>query len=182
MNDAVTGAASDTVAIEYRDAIPGDGNELAQVARRCFTETFGTLYRQEDLKAYLDSAYGEDGLIGVLRDPAYRVRLATVDGRIIGYCTMGPVGFPGEWPTGAVELHNLYLLGPWQGEGVAPVLMDWGLNWAREHAATEIILSVWVDNLRAKKFYQRYGFVEFGKYAFMVGEQADDDRLMRLIL
>ncbi len=170
------------ITIDYRDATPADGDELAQVARRCFTETFGTLYRQSDLKTYLDSAYGEGGLIGVLRDPAYAVRLATVDGAIIGYCTMGPVGFPGEWPADAVELCNLYVLGPWQGEGVAPVLMDWGLGWARGRKASEVILSVFVDNHRAKRFYQRYGFVEFGKYTFMVGDHADDDRLMRLTL
>ncbi len=168
--------------ILYRDARPEDGDELAQVARRAFTETFGTLYRQEDLKAYLDSAYGENGLIGVLRDPAYHVRLATDQDAIIGYCTMGPVGFPGDWPAGAVELCNLYILGPWQGEGVAQVLMDWALGWARDRDASEIILSVFVDNHRAKRFYARYGFVEFGKYAFMVGEHADDDRLMRLTL
>lgn len=168
--------------ITYRDALPEDGDELAQVARRIFTDTFGTLYRQEDLKSYLDSAYGEDGLIGVLRDPAYAVRLATDQDAIIGYCTMGPVGFPGEWPTDAVELCNLYVLGAWQGEGVARVLMDWALGWARDRQAREVILSVFVDNHRAKAFYQRYGFVEFAKYAFMVGEHADDDRLMRLTL
>jgi ribosomal protein S18 acetylase RimI-like enzyme len=173
---------SDTVAIEYRDATPADGDELAAVARRCFTETFGTLYRQEDLKAYLESAYGEDGLIGVLRDPAYAVRLATAEGAIVGYCNMGPVGFPGEWAADSVELCSLYILGPWQGEGVAPALMDWGLGWARERDASEVILSVFVDNHRAKKFYRRYGFVEFGTYAFMVGSHQDDDRLMRLTL
>jgi ribosomal protein S18 acetylase RimI-like enzyme len=170
------------IAIGYRDATPADGDELAQVARRCFTETFGTLYRQSDLKTYLDSAYGDDGLIGVLRDPAYGVRLAIVDDKIIGYCTMGPVGFPGDWPASAVELCNLYILGPWQGEGIAPILMDWGLSWARECQASEVILSVFVDNHRAKKFYQRYGFIEIGKYIFMVGDHADDDRLMRLVL
>jgi diamine N-acetyltransferase len=169
-------------AITYRDAVPADGEALAQIARRIFTETFGTLYRQEDLAAYLASAYGEDGLIGVLRDPAYQVRLAIVEDRIVGYCTMGPVGFPGDWPARAVELHNLYILGPWQGAGIAPVLMDWGLDWARGRDASEIVLSVFVDNHRAKKFYQRYGFVEFGKYAFMVGNHQDDDRLMRLTL
>jgi len=173
---------SDTLTIDYRDATPADGDELSAVARRSFTETFGTLYRQEDLKAYLDSAYGEDGLIGVLRDPAYAVRLATGNGAIIGYCTMGPVAFDGDWPADAVELHNLYILGPWHGEGIAPVLMDWGLDWARARAAPEVILSVYVDNHRAKNFYQRYGFVEFAKNVFMVGSHADDDRLMRLVL
>ncbi|MDQ2879185.1 MAG: GNAT family N-acetyltransferase [Pseudomonadota bacterium] len=168
--------------IVYRDAVPEDGPALAAMARRCFTETFGTLYRQADLAAFLHSAYGENGLIGVLRDSAHRVRLAVADAAIVGYCTMGPVAFPGEWPDDAVELCNLYVLGPWQGEGIAPVLIEWGLDWARRRAASEVILSVFVDNHRARRFYERYGFVEFAKYTFMVGEHRDDDRLMRLTL
>ena len=168
--------------VTYRDAVPTDGNELAQLARRIFTETFGTLYRQEDLKTYLEAAYGENGLIGVLRDPAYRVRLAIAEDAIIGYCTMGPVAFPGDWSATTTELHNLYILGPWQGEGIAQVLMDWGLGIARDGGATDVLLSVYIDNHRARRFYERYGFVEIGKYPFMVGEHEDDDRIMRLKL
>ena len=137
--------------IAYRDAAPADGAELAQVARRCFTETFGTLYRQEDLAAFLDAAFGADGLPSQLTDPAYAVRLAIDDGAIIGYCKIGPVAFPGDWPADAIELHHLYVLGPWQGEGVAPVLMDWALGDTRgRDGASEMILSVYVDNHRAQ--------------------------------
>ena len=40
-----------------------------------------------------------------------------------------------------------------------------------------------VTNLaRARRFYERYGFEEVGKYVFMVGNHADDDRIMRLTL
>lgn len=165
-----------------RNAQPTDGPELAQVARRCFTETFGNLYRQEDLAAFLDGTFGATGLPSQLTDPAYTVRLATEDNAIIGFCKVGPVAFPGEWPADAIELHQLYILGPWQGEGVAAVLMDWALGTARDRGASEMILSVYVDNHRAKRFYQRYGFVEIGQYIFMVGDHEDDDRLMRLEL
>ncbi len=168
--------------IDYRDATPADGTELAHVARRCFTETFGNLYRQEDLASFLDAAFGATGLPSHLSDPRYTVRLATHEGAIVGFCKVGPVVFPGEWPDSAIELHQLYILGPWQGEGVAPVLMDWALGTARSRGAREIILSVYIDNHRARRFYERYGFVEIGQYTFMVGEQPDDDRLMRLAL
>ncbi|MEO5493980.1 MAG: GNAT family N-acetyltransferase [Sphingomonas sp.] len=168
--------------ITYRDALPADGTELGQVARRCFTETFGNLYRQEDLAAFLDQAFGAAGLPSHLSDPAYAVRLAAHDGAIVGFCKIGPVAFPGYWPATAIELHQLYILGPWQGEGVSPVLMDWALATARGRGASEVILSVYIDNHRARRFYERYGFVEIGQYTFMVGDQPDDDRLMRLAL
>jgi ribosomal protein S18 acetylase RimI-like enzyme len=171
-----------SAAIAYRDATPADGPELATMARRSFTDTFGTLYRQEDLAQFLDAAFGSTGLPADLTDPAYRVRVATDGDAIVGYCKIGPVTFPGEWPDSAIELHQLYILGDHHGAGLAPVLMDWALDQARARGAGEMILSVYIDNHRARRFYERYGFEEIGQYKFMVGEHEDDDRLMRLKL
>lgn len=168
--------------IHYRDARAADGFALSAMARRSFTETFGTLYSQADLAAFLDEAFGANGLPSQLSDPDFAVRLALDHDAIIGFVKMGPVTFPGEWRPDAIELYQFYVLGPWQGEGVAPVLMDWSLAHARGHGAKEIILSVYVDNHRARRFYQRYGFGEIGRYAFRVGETIDDDRIMRLVL
>lgn len=168
--------------IAYRDAVPADGPELAQMARRSFTETFGTLYRQEDLARFLDQSFGATGLPADLADPAYSIRVATQDGRIVGYCKIGPVTFPGDWPASAMELHQLYILGEHHGAGLAVALMDWAIDRMRTLGASEIVLSVYVDNHRARRFYERYGFEEIGKYTFMVGDHEDDDRLMRLKL
>jgi ribosomal protein S18 acetylase RimI-like enzyme len=171
-----------SAAIAYRDATPADGPELAAMARRSFTDTFGTLYRQADLTQFLEGAFGQAGLPADLTDPAYRVRVATDNHAIVGYCKIGPVTFPGDWPDTAIELHQLYILGDHHGAGLAPVLMDWALDQARAGGASEMILSVYIDNHRARRFYERYGFEEIGQYKFMVGEQEDDDRLMRLAL
>ncbi len=169
--------------IAYRDAVAADGAELAAMAKRSFTDTFGTLYRPEDLAAFLDQTFGETGLPAQLSDPAFMVRVA-VDGvgEIVGFAKTGSVAFPGDWPATAIELHQLYVRGDQHGAGVGPALMAWAINVARAEGRTEMILSVYVDNHRAHRFYQRYGFVEIGRYVFMVGEQPDDDRIMRLVL
>ena len=171
-----------TATIAYRDATPADGPELAQMARRSFTETFGTLYRQEDLAQFLDQAFGSAGLPADLTDPAYSVRVVADGDTIVGYCKIGPVTFPGDWPAAAMELHQLYILAEHHGAGLAPVLMDWAIDRARTRGASEMILSVYIDNHRARRFYERYGFEEIGKYTFMVGDHQDDDRLMKLTL
>jgi ribosomal protein S18 acetylase RimI-like enzyme len=168
--------------IAYRDAVPADGPELATMAKRCFTETFGTLYRASDLAVFLEGTFGDEGLPSQLGDPAYAVRLATENGRIIGFAKLGPVAFPGDWPADAIELHQLYVLGGWHGEGVGPALIDWAIARARADRRSEIVLSVYVDNRRAQRFYARYGFQEIGRYQFRVGETIDDDRIWRLTL
>ncbi|MBR0552334.1 GNAT family N-acetyltransferase [Stakelama marina] len=168
--------------IQYRDALPADGRELAEMAARCFTETFGSLYRASDLRAFLDQAFGDEGLPSQITDPAYRVRIATENERIIGFAKTGPVDFPGDWGDNTIELYQLYVLGGWHGEGVGPELMDWVLATARTAGYERIVLSVYVDNHRARRFYERYGFEEVGRYEFMVGEKVDDDRIMALTL
>ena len=168
--------------ITYRDARTIDGAPLAAMARRSFTETFGTLYRQSDLAAFLDEAFGANGLPSQLSDPDFRVRLALADDSIIGFVKMGPVTFPGEWRPDAIELYQFYVLGAWHGQGIAQDLMAWALDHARSHGAKEIILSVYVDNHRAHRFYEKYGFEDIGRIAFRVGETVDDDNLMRLVL
>lgn len=169
--------------IAYRNAVPGDGAELGAMARRSFTDTFGTLYRPEDLAVFLDQTFGEKGLPAQLSDPAFTGRVGVDEaGEIVGFAKIGPVLFPGEWPATAIELHQLYVRGDQHGAGVGPALLDWAIATARADARTEMILSVYVDNARAIRFYQRYGFAEIGRYVFMVGEQPDDDRIMRLEL
>ena len=168
--------------ITYRDARTVDGPALAAMARRSFTETFGTLYRQSDLAAFLDEAFGANGLPSQLSDPDFAIRLALDGDQIVGFVKMGPVTFPGEWRPDAIELYQFYVLGAWHGQGVAQELMAWALGHAREHGAKEVILSVYVDNHRAHRFYEKYGFEDIGRIAFRVGETVDDDNLMRLVL
>lgn len=167
--------------IAYRAATPADGPELAQMAARSFTETFGSLYPASDLAHFLDTTFGA-GLPSQLDDPAYTIRLATEDDRIVGFAKLGPVAFPGDWPAGATELHQLYVLGGWHGEGVGPALLDWAIATARAAGHSELLLSVYIDNHRARRFYDRYGFEEIGRYEYRVGETIDDDRIMRLAL
>lgn len=117
--------------ITCRDAQPADGKPLAAMAKRAFSETFGSLYRASDLAAFLDASFGDAGLPSHLSDPAYSVRLAEEEGAIAGFAKLGPVAFPGAWGRDTIELHQLYVLGPWQGAGVAPQLMEWALAQAR---------------------------------------------------
>ena len=45
-----------------------------------------------------------------------------------------------------------------------------------------MLLSVYIDNHRARRFYERYGFEEVGRHQFRIGDMIDDDRIMRLAL
>ena len=68
------------------------------------------------------------------------------------------------------------------GSGIAAALTDWAIAEARRQGAEELYLTVYIDNHRARRFYERYGFEEVGRYDFMVGNHADEDIIMRKML
>lgn len=168
--------------IDYRDASPADAAVLGGLARATFIDTFGALYKLPDLAGFIaersDAAHAE-----MIAKPGVEVRFAEVAGSPVGFCRIGPLQLPAPGAqAGAIELNQLYVYKPWQGEGVAATLTEWALARARARGAPEIWLSVFTENPRARRFYARHGFVEIAPYAFMVGNQADEDIMCRKIL
>jgi GNAT superfamily N-acetyltransferase len=164
--------------IAYRPASPDDAAAIDAVFRNTFAETFGHLYDPDDLAAFL-AGFSEEGWRREIADPGFAFRLAEDDGALAGYAKVAPLALPAETDRPAAELRQLYVLPPWHGAGIARALMDWVLFEARRRGAEELYLSVFIDNHRARNFYDRYGFEEIGRYDFMVGRQADHDILMR---
>jgi ribosomal protein S18 acetylase RimI-like enzyme len=165
----------------YRSAGPADSAALAELGRRSFIETFGHLYTPANLDAFLVT-HDEARWAERLCDPAIAVRVAQVDGTLVGYARLGPPSLPFEPRGRSLELSQFYVLKPWQGLGIAPELMAWTIAEAKVCGVHDLYLSVFVDNHRARRFYERHGFEFVGLYAFMVGDHADEDHVMRLSL
>ena len=173
--------ALDSVRPSFRTAGPEDALLLAALGARSFTETFGHLYRPEDLAAFL-TAHEEPEWRAQLASPEIAVRIAEAGGEAVAYAKLGPPSLPFEFERPSIELRQFYVLAAWQGRGLAQLLMEWALGEARQRGAKDMYLSVFTDNHRARRFYRRYGFTFVAPYAFMVGSQADEDEIWRLAL
>lgn len=158
-----------------RAATPADIPALAQLAQDTYVETFGHLYRPEDLASFFAEVLSEAAIAAEMADPRVAYRLAGQEGRLIGYCKIGPVKVPAEPTEPALELRQLYLRQSAQGLGLGDALMGWAIAEAQARGARLMYLSVYSDNLRAQRFYRRHGFQHGGEYRFMVGEQADHE-------
>jgi GNAT superfamily N-acetyltransferase len=167
--------------VSYRDGGEADTAAIDRVFRTSFCETFAHLYKARDLDAFLNQ-FTTEAWRSEIADARYSFRLAEVDGETIGFVKLGPLVLPVEAEAKAIELRQIYILKDFHGTGIARVLMDWALDQARLRGAEEMYLTVYTDNHRAQRVYERYGFEAIGTYAFMVGEQADEDLIMRLRL
>lgn len=165
----------------FRDAQPDDAAALAELGRQSFTETFGHLYHPDDLALFLEK-HRPERWAGELADPRFAIRVGEAEGGLAAYAKLGPPSLPLE-PRGApIELRQFYVLRPWHGGGAAAELMAWVLAEARRRGTDSVYLSVFKDNRRARRFYDRYGFQFVKPYAFMVGSHADEDHILRLDL
>ena len=165
----------------YRTATPADADLLSDLGRSTFVETFGHLYRAQDLAAFLLN-HSPERWAAELADPAFLVCIAEEEGKAVGFAKLAPPSLPFE-PRGlSAELRQIYVLKPWHGRGIAQELMRWAIAEARAQGAVDLYLSVFIDNHRARRFYEGYGFERVGSYAFMVGNHADEDHVMRLKL
>lgn len=167
--------------IAWRDARAADAAAVSALARATFVESFGRLYAPGDLAAFL-AGHTPEAWAREIADPAFAVRIGEADGAPAGYMKLGPPALPVARPRPTIELRQLYVLAAHHGTGAAREAMDWAIAEARRRGARDLDLSVFVDNPRARRFYERYGFARVGRYAFMVGDQADEDHIMRLAL
>ena len=165
-----------------------DAPALSAMAQASFNDTFAAIpYPPQDLADFLESAMGVARYAAQIADADYALRIVRDDaGSIIAFIKNGPNDLPmpaGEPPHSQTrELHQLYVLPQGKGTGIADVLMHWSMAEARERGASALYLSVFVENLRAQKFYARHGFVEIGKNPFRVGTVVDDDRVWKCAL
>lgn len=169
------------MSVVYRDAAASDAAAIDHIFRTSFRDTFEHLYRPEDLDAFF-AGFTSEAWLAELADPAFAFRVAEANGEVAGYVKLGPPALPVEPSGKAIELRQLYLLKQWHGAGIARALMDWALDESRRRGASELYLTVYTDNVRARRLYERYGFEVLGPYAFMVGSKADEDLIMRLRL
>ncbi len=118
----------------------------------------------------------------VLRGDAV-VRVAEVDGRVVGNCVVGRIGATATAENGHLGLLGILVHRDFRGRGVGRALLRSTLEGCR--GVFELVhLSVWVENPRARRLYEEFGFVPIGRVPAgnRRGNRYHDDDLMILDL
>lgn len=165
--------------MSIRQATPADAALLCDLSTRTFVETFGHLYRQEDLAAYLAIAYPPDLQRAQLESGDYAAWILELEGQPTGFVFVGPCGLPHpEADPADGEIKRLYVLAAHHNAGWGRALMDTAMAWLTARTARQW-LGVWSENLGAQRFYARYGFERVGQYEFPVGQARDLEYILR---
>lgn len=157
--------------------------QLQQIGKQTFFETFSENNTEENMKTYLEDSFSIEKLTSELMDKNAEFYFASIDNNVIGYLKLNF----GESQTElkddkALEIERIYVLKEFHGQKVGQLLYDKAIQIAKQANAAYVWLGVWEENPRAISFYKKNGFVEFDKHVFVLGDDEQTDIMMKLQL
>lgn len=157
-----------------------DLEQLQQIGRQTFYETFAEQNSEQNMKKYLENAFSTEKLKAEITDANTSFYFARTGKKIIGYLKLNSSASQTEiQDNNAIEIERIYVLKEFIGKGVGRVLCEKAIEIAKRKKMDYIWLGVWENNLRALNFYQKNGFVTFDKHIFKLGEDEQTDIMMR---
>jgi ribosomal protein S18 acetylase RimI-like enzyme len=154
-----------------------DASLLAELAARTFRESSPNTHHA-DLESYVGENFTREKLmtrLSVMNAPALILEKC---GQAIGYALLSP-GTPPDQLVRAphsIQIKWFYILKDWTGHKLGDVLMARCLEHVKYSGFETIWLSVWRNNERAIRFYERWGFRKVGVCDFVLG--GDEDFLL----
>jgi diamine N-acetyltransferase len=157
--------------------------ELQKISVQTFSETFASTNTEENMRSYLNEAYSITKLTDEFQNVDSKFYFSKFKNQVIGYLKLNFGESQTELKDAkALEIERIYVLQEFHGKRVGQVLYDKAIQVANQMQMEYVWLGVWEENKRALSFYKKNGFVEFDKHIFVLGEDAQTDIMMKLLL
>lgn len=169
--------------MEIRKVNIQDIDELEEIGKLTFAETFSSENSEENMKEYLENGFSTEKLTAELADPNAEFYFAQLDKKTIGYLKVNVGQSQTEIKDkNALEIERIYVLKEFHGKKVGQILYERAIELAKEKNVEYVWLGVWEQNPRAIRFYEKNGFVAFDKHIFKLGDDEQTDIMMKLNL
>jgi ribosomal protein S18 acetylase RimI-like enzyme len=169
--------------LSIRKANIEDAALIAEISHQTFYETFASENTKEDMDKFLNEQFTKGRLMLEVGAIENTFLLAYVNDKLAGYVKLRE----SKWPQGlqnfrALEVARIYCLSEMIGKGVGKALMQASIDLAKEKKKDVVWLGVWEKNQRAIDFYIKWGFEKFGEQEFLLGNDIQNDWLMKMAL
>ena len=203
-----TTPSSEFLAPAIETASAADAEAIAMIGTATFVKSFGHSMPAEHLHAYLAEAYTPTAILNDLANTQNRFFVARLrdpasaegNGQVVGFIQMKLGTTEPCLPrnVSVCELNRIYVSLDHAGGGIGHLMMERGLQWAREHLLNSrkkefdgaahgvngeerrigVWLGVWEENTKAQRFYRRWGFESVGTHEFAIGSTTQTDFVM----
>jgi len=166
--------------IHTRVATKDDAVLIANISQECFYHAFISSTTAANMDMFLKQQFTKGKLMLEVGAKENIFLLAYDEDELVGYAKLRDASRPlllQQYKS--LELARLYAMPARIGAGVGTVLMKEAISIAREMGKDVIWLGVWEGNKRAIKFYESFGFEKFADTDFLLGEDLQQDWLMK---
>lgn len=153
---------------------------LRDLAESTFIEAFGPRNTAEDMQQYVAKTFNTDQVLASFRNEEINYYIAWLGTEAVAYLKLNYGTAQSEQTlSNAVEIERIYVKGGYQGKQIGAQLLRFAIEQAKGANLAWIWLGVWEQNLAAIRFYERHGFVTFGRHEFYLGSDRQMDFLMK---
>lgn len=158
-------------------------DELLQIGKQTFIETFAAENNPEDMQKYIEESFSIEKLMSELNNKNSEFYIARKKSKTIAYLKLNFGNTQTEMKDEqGMEVERIYVLKEYHGKQIGKILFEKALERAKEKKIKYIWLGVWEKNYRAIRFYSKMGFNAFDKHVFKLGNDEQTDIMMKLYI
>ncbi len=155
-----------------REALEKDCINLAALSLEVWFSTYALNGIYSDASRFAIATFTEEKFQDILSESKYKLLVWVEDDYLRGYVLLNFESFY-EDPSNGFEIDKLYVQSPFQGKGIGASL----LSEVRIRYGEKFWLHSWVEN-KSIDFYKKYGFKDIGRYDFILGDEAFENRVL----
>lgn len=157
--------------------------ELIDISRQTFIETYEKDNNPDDFANYMKSAFNHQKMKKELKHPNSEFHFIYLEKTLVGYFKLNEdKSREKTHVTDAMELARIYFFKQFQGQNYGSESLLKIIEIAKVKRKSWLWLSVWQHNEKVVRFYERHGFTKYDTASFYIGNDRQIDWLMRLDL
>lgn len=154
---------------------------ISELSVKTFYETYALFNTADNMQDYTSTYFSPESLLEEFITPNHYLFLVYANDEVAGYFKIqnNYIETAGK-DLKQLELQRLYILKKFQQQKLGFYCMKYCIEEASMNDFDVLWLGVWKKNEKAIRFYKKMGFETFGEQSFSLGDDVQDDFLMKL--
>lgn len=157
-----------------------DLDKIIEIGTETYHSTFSKYCSKEVMNSYLEEAFDRNRMLFELSNKNSHFYFAFANNQLAGYLKINIDDAQCDLKDkNGLEIERIYVKDQFKRNGIGIKLINIGIEKAIVYKKEFVWLGVWEKNKTAIGFYKKNGFVEIGTHSFRMGDEMQNDYIMK---
>lgn len=157
--------------IQITKANSSDSELIASIGKQSFLDSHGHSASKKDMDHFIAQYYTTSAIVKEFSDPLVHYHLINYNDKIVGFSKIVLNNSNANIDElNVTKLDRIYLLKEYHGLQLGSKLFNYTIQVSKKINQKGIWLFVWMENLKAVRFYTKLGFKIVGEYDYQISE------------